>query len=107
MTNGNGSERIFGRKFLEKSIAASGIQETLKTKKDALLSNVKHWVDMLDKGIVKDEESFQDPFINDIFKGALGYTRQGDAILPPISVNAKLRESCYNKQQIDGRCMLL
>lgn len=73
-------ELIFGKKFLKKVVESTpGFTKFLNDNRASLTQPIKHWLSQLEQGIVKDEESFQDPFTDAIFKNVLGYTRQGDS----------------------------
>ena len=75
-TNNN----VFGKKFLASKIKEeSSTSSFLKENRENLLKPIKKWLSMLDSGVIKDEESFQDPFIDTIFRQTLGYKRQGDS----------------------------
>lgn len=74
------NETIFGSKFLRKTIDSTpGFTRFLNENRTTLTQPIKKWLGQLEQDIVKDEESFQDPFTNTIFKEVLGYTRQGDS----------------------------
>ncbi len=74
------NETIFGKKYLNKLVASTpGFTKFLNENRSSLTQPIKTWLDLLVQGTIKDEESFQDPFTNTIFKEVLGYTRQGDS----------------------------
>ena len=73
------NETIFGKKYLAKLIDSTpSFSKFLNENRAALTRPIKKWLGQLEQGTIKDEESFQDPFTDAIFREVLGYTRSGD-----------------------------